>query len=405
MRPSSSWFPGGKLLPLAIALFPFYILPSGSLQPSHFAFLLLSLLTIGRYGIPRQGWILLLLLLAGYAFLVEIIAGRIADDFRYLIHPAFFLFNFLLIAGVYRVVLKHGTAPLRLGIFAAVLFAVISVYLSGVDLREMDESGRSTGTFNNPNQLGFFSVCTLSLTYLLYLEREIRFPTMLSLLAASIFLAIVSLSKAAIIANLAVLAFTLRPRTGGWMIALWIGLTLLGIIGVVYLASTGYFSEFLFYNRITNMAQEQDSSLAERGYFAFLEGNLFQFVFGMGSPEVYGIVGHEVHSTFASVWNTYGLVGLVLFLPIFVIWGTVLNRTYGLANTVALMGPAILYGITHNGTRFSIFWLLLAASMAMAKRKHFNFMTNVPRARLAKERGNALRAGVYPFGRPGRNEH
>ncbi|TDR34866.1 hypothetical protein [Aquamicrobium defluvii] len=398
MGSSPSWFPGGKLLLLAVALFPFYIFPSGSLQPSHFAFLLLSLVTIGRYGMPRQGWILLLLLFTGYAFLVEMIAGVIADNLRYLIHPAFFLFNFLLIAGVYRVVLQYGIAALRLGILAAALFAVISVYLSGVDLREMGEGGRPTGTFNNPNQLGFFSVCTLSLTYLLYLEKEIRLRTMLSLLATSLFLAIVSLSKAAIIANLAVLAFTLRPRRGGWMIALWIGLTVSGIVGVVYLASTGYFAGFLFYNRIINMGQEHDSSLVERGYLAFLEGNLFEIIFGMGSPEVHRIVGHEVHSTFASVWNTYGVVGFALFLPIFVIWGTLLNRTYGLANTIVLIGPAVLYGITHNGARFSIFWLLLAASMAMAKRKHFSFMTNMPHARPARGRGNLLRSGVRSFG-------
>lgn len=170
------------------------------------------------------------------------------------------------------------------------------------------------------------------------------------------------------------------------MAALWIGLTLAGIVGVAYLATTGYFAEFLFYNRITNMAQERDSSLVERGYLVFLEGNFFELIFGMGSPEVYQTVGHEVHSTFASVWNTYGIVGLAVFLPIFVIWGTALNRTYGLANTIVLVGPAILYGITHNGTRFSIFWLLLAASMAMAKRKHLSSLIEVRSAGPARER-------------------
>lgn len=368
MRLTVSRSPERVLLTLAIALFPFYIFPSGGIQPSHLAFLFLSFVAIHRYGIPKQGWMLLLVFLAAYSFLIEAIAGTIAGNPRHLINSAYFLFNYLLVVGVYQVVLRHGASTLKAGVLAATTFAVISVHLSGVDLREMGEGGRPTGTFNNPNQLGFFSVCILSLSYLLYLEKQISFPTMLGLLAASIFLAIASLSKAAMLANFAVLAFALRPGKGKTGVALWAALAIVGIGGVIYLLATGYFDQFLFYNRIANMAQEQDSSLVERGYIAFLEGNILQIIFGMGSPEVHRIVGHEVHSTFASVWNVYGIFGFVPVLLIFVIWGQTLNRTYGLAGTIALMGPAILYGITHNGIRFSIFWLLLAGSMAAAKR-------------------------------------
>jgi hypothetical protein len=234
----------------------------------------------------------------------------------------------------------------------------------------MGEVERSTGAFNNPNQLGYFSACLLSLSYLLYRYGEIRFLTALALFAASVFLAVVSLSKAAMIANFLVLVFTLRRQGGAQGTAVWIGLVIVVLGGAIFLFFNGYLDNFQFYDRIANMGSESDSSLEERGYFAFRDATTAQLIFGMGSPEVFRIVGHEVHSTFASILNYYGIVGFGLFTSIFVIWSRALYRAYGLAGAIALQGPAILYGITHNGTRFSIFWLLFSASLALAKREH-----------------------------------
>lgn len=360
--------PERLLLTLAISLFPFYVFPSGGLQPSHLAFLILSVPAIVRYGIPRQSWLFLFLILTIYSFLIESIAGIYAQDPRHIINSAFFLFNLILMIGVYWLILRYGASALRAGLFTAMIFAVISIYLNGIDFRGAGEGGRSTGTFNNPNQLGFFSACMLSLSYLIYLEGEIKFPTMLGLLAATVLLSIASLSKAAMLANLAVLAFTLKPGKGRVSIAAWILLGL-GAVGVAaHLLSSGYFEQFLFFDRIANMAQESDSSAGARGYFAFLESNLLQLIFGMGSPKAYAIVGHEVHSTLGSVWTTYGIFGFTILSSIFAIWGFTLYRTYGMIGVIVLMGPALLYGLTHNGTRFSIFWLLFAASMALAVR-------------------------------------
>lgn len=359
------------VLTLAIAMLPFYVFSSGGIQPTHIAFLLLTIITILHYGLPMTNWGWLLLLLSAYSFLIEAIYGAfsIYGDPSHLIIPAFFLFNFILSIGVYQVVLRKGTSVVWVGILAAAIFAVVSVYVSGVDLKELSDSGRSTGTFNNPNQLGYFSACLLSLSYLLYQHKSIRFLTLLGLLAASIFLAAASLSKAAIIANFLVLAFALRPKISGYAVTVWLGLAIALLIGMAYLLITGHFDDFLFYNRIVSMGSEQDSSLEARGYFAFLNGSLLQIIIGMGSSEVFWIVGHEVHSTFASIMNSYGIVGLALFLAIYVIWGRTLYRAYGFAGMIVIMGPATLYGITHNGTRFSIFWLLFSASMAMAVRE------------------------------------
>lgn len=371
MRSTGAWGLDDALLMIAIALFPFYVFPSGGVQPTHMTFMLLTAVALYRYGMPNKSWAWLILFMAIYSFFIELIYGvlSIYGDPRHLVTPAFFLFNFFLSISVYQVVLRKGASSLAIGIIIASVVAVISVYISGVDLQELSDSGRSTGTFNNPNQLGYFSVCLLSLAYLLYWHKAIRFLTMMGLFAASFFLAIASLSKAAMIANVLVVVFALRPQAKGYSAILWFGLAVVALGGGAYLLLSGSLDDYLFYRRIVNMGQEQDSSLADRGYFAFLDGSVIQIVIGMGSSEVFWIVGHEVHSTFASVVNSYGIIGFVAFASIFVIWERTLYKTYGIFGSIVITGPALLYGITHNGTRFSIFWLLLSASMGLAVRQ------------------------------------
>src|SRR5690606_30754675 len=86
----------------------------------------------------------------------------------------------------------------------------------------------------------------------------------------------------------------------------------------------------------------------------------------LGKQNINDIVGHEVHSTFASVLNDYGLIGFILLASAVVKWARALWRRFGLTGLFCLTAPSLLYGITHNGTRFTIFWLLFASSMAMA---------------------------------------
>jgi hypothetical protein len=362
--------PDRLLLTAAIALLPLYVFPPGNPQPSHLLFLLMSLVVWGRHGLPNESLLQLLAGLAVYSFAIELLAGAAAEDMRFLIKSTYFLFNLILVAGVYKVVQQNGVITLKTGILIAATFALISLYLNDVNLREIDDEGRDTATFNNPNQLGFFSVCILSMSYLLYIEKALRFTLLLALVAASTFMAIASLSKAAIIANLAVLLFTLRPRDGGSITKLSrIIIPIAAFSLAVYTMVTGLLQDFAFFERIINIFGEQDSSLAVRGYTVFLEGSALQIFFGLGSPEVYRILGREVHSTFADVWSTYGVPGAILILAIFVRWVATLYRNYGFHSTTVLVAPAILYGITHNGIRFSVFWLLVAGSMAAASRR------------------------------------
>lgn len=373
------------LLAIAISIFPIYVFQSGGVQPAHVIFLLFSFVFLLRFGFFCRGWVVCFIFFVFYVFFVESVYVSLGAHIVSLMNALYFLFNFIIVVSVYGFCFRRGPIGLKSGLLIAVGIEVVSVALSSVSLLDAS-SGRSVGTFNNPNQLGYFSVCVLSFSYLLYLHNKISYLLFLFFLFSSVFLSIASLSKAAMLANFFVVAFVLRPVNPGssanylmwkiYSIMFWVFL-LFGMTALFYWAYlSGYWDMLVFVKRISELGTESDSSLSSRGYFAFLDGNFFQIIFGLGEGYVQEIVGHEVHSTMASVFNKYGVFGFVVFLCIFLFWLVKLFRVYGFGKACCLGGPILLYGITHNGTRFTIFWVLFAASLAMADRALKDNMNN-----------------------------
>lgn len=348
-------------------MLPVYVFGSGGMQPAHMVLACFAGLTLLTRGIPVTHWSLSLLAIFLYSFAVESIYVIAGENPKTLINSIFFLYNFLLVCAVYQHVRHGGLAALVPGILIAAAIVLVTILITGVDLREMAETGRSTGTFNNPNQLGYFSVCLLSLGYLFYRHGMVSYWLAAGVFAVSLFLAISSLSKAAMIANFVVLMLALKPASSRNTLMVWSLGMLVGGALLFQMFLNGAFDEFLFMERLANMANENDGSLEARGYFALLEGNMLQMLFGLGAQGVDEIVGHEVHSTLGSVVNNYGPIGLLFFSIALVVWALRLWHAYGFVGLFCLAAPAILYGITHNGVRFTIFWLLFAASMAMAR--------------------------------------
>ena len=357
------------LLLLGVSMLPVYTFGSGGVQPAHLVLALFAGLTLIRQGIPLISWVLALFSIFLYSFVVDGVYVILGGEPWFMIHSIFFFYNFVLATAIYLYVRANGLSVIVPGIFIAAAIALVTILATGVDLREMGEGGRATGTFNNPNQLGYFSVCLLSLGYLFFRHRSISYWVAAGIFAVSLFLAISSLSKAAMAANFMVILLALKPVSSMNAMLRWIGGSLLGVCFVLYLYLNGAFDDYLFMQRFMDMADESDSSLESRGYFAFLDGNVLQMLVGLGAQGVDDVVGHEVHSTLGSVVNNYGFVGLILFGAALVVWAIRLWQVYGLVGLICLAGPAMIYGITHNGIRFTIFWLLFAASMAMASRR------------------------------------
>ncbi|WP_150909721.1 hypothetical protein [Marinobacter halotolerans] len=365
----------GWLLVIGVALLPVYVFDSGGIQPSHALLATFSVAVLCRKGVPSNSWAILLAAISVYSFFVESFYA-VFDGSNSIINGVYFFYNFILSCAVYTYCRDYGMSILVPGILISCAIVLGSTVASGVSLYSGD-AGRSTAVFNNPNQLGYFSVCLLSLGYLMYRNFIIRYFFAVAICFIALMLSIFSLSKAAMISNFLVIFIALKPaldpnkksfRAKLYVSFFWLIFVAFLLIAAIYFYVTGLAGDFAFVQRLQGMFSEADSSLLERGYLAFLDANAWAFVFGLGDSQASNIVGHEVHSTLASVLNNYGIVGFLIFGSALLLWAIKLHSIYGFWGMACIAGPAMLYGMTHNGTRFTIFWILFSASMSTVSR-------------------------------------
>ena len=155
--------------------------------------------------------------------------------------------------------------------------------------------------------------------------------------------------------------------TGARRRSLLIGSSLLALAIVVgfYFVQSGSLDEFKFIGRLRGIGQQDDDSLAVRGYSIFSDFGPLQTLIGFGANGAKEIVGHEVHSTLASFFASYGVIGGAAFLGFHFLWIRKLYVSDGRFAAMTIPLAPMLYGITHNGSRFTIYWILLALSFSM----------------------------------------
>lgn len=355
------------LLFLGVSLLPYYPLPSGLPQPSHIILGIFSVSTLVSHGLKNESWILLLAILTVYSFTREITGIVLGGDVLHLATSVFLAYNSIFVAAVYKHMTLHGGQGLAVPILIGSILALGGAMVGGVAF-DIDGAVRKIGTFNNPNQLGYYAVCLLSISYL-FVKCEI-FPLAigLSMYVASAVLAILSLSKAAMIACFVVIPFLLQPEKRPLLKFMWGSVVGFSVFILFYLTSAGFLDDLAFVSRLANFATESDSSLAVRGYFTLVEATPYAWIIGAGGSGVAEIRQHEVHSTLGSVFSLYGFIGLSIFGGIIFIWLRTVLKAFSVSGLFCIAGPVMLYGITHNGMRATMFWLLIALSVYMAKR-------------------------------------
>lgn len=356
---------------MGLALVPVYLWESGGMQVSH------VLLAVGFVAILALRGLRLdmpSILLTVLSLMMVLRDGYTAVHYASfeLVTPVFYgIFTWLAFVSLKTWLDDPRSVRfLWMGLVAAELIAVAGVYYFGYGATiGSDGAWRSVGTFNNPNQLGYFSVCMLSLVGLLYLRGVIGRLMLGGMLAGVVFLAIASLSKAAMLAcaaGVVAIAFSL-----GWKRSrVLIGLVMVGVLTVVLVSQydSGALGDYKFVKRLQDMGTQDDDSMAERGYSILMDAGASEFLVGFGSQRVKSIVGHEVHSTVASYFSNFGFLVGFLFVIFLLIWGRRLLYRDGFVGVMVAAFPPMLYGLTHNGSRFTIFWVLLALSLS--KRAH-----------------------------------
>ena len=285
-------------------------------------------------------------------------------NIKYLKQALFLIYNFALTISLLSFLnYQKQFKPILYGLVTAILLNlflyIFKFYQGGIPYR-------FTGFFNNPNQLGYYSICAFSLIYLFYRNSYIKYYHMIFLTIVLIFFSISTMSKASYISLIICAFFAIKPSNYKYS-KITEMIIILSIIFLVFLFFE-QISEMHLFKRTLNMFSESDSSLSHRGYTVLLEANPLQTIFGMGVKNVYKFHTYEIHSTFGMILTSFGFIGFLIFSTLMIFWILDIKNSYGLRGIICVCGPSLLYGLTHNGVRFTMFWIMFAVTISLSKK-------------------------------------
>ncbi len=365
------------ILYFGISLYPIYIFGSGTIQIGHFLLLIFSIIVLIKIGIPIDRYFYTFLIFLVYCYFVSIfyffydlyVFKEVKlyvfkhPSIKYLKGLLFLTYNFILTISIISFFNYQKKSNFVLYALATAIFIILYAALSNVLFSK--SAFRFAAYFNNPNQLGYFSICCFSLIYLFYRNLYISYILMITSLIILLIFSILTLSKAAYISLFLCIVFALKPFDVKYS-KIFETVFFLSSICVLIIFSQ-QIMDMWFFERILNITKESDSSLAHRGYNIFFESNSLQSLFGMGVKNMYDIHTYEIHSTFGMILTSYGLFGFLIFFALMLFWILDIKNSYGFRGVICVCAPSLLYGLTHNGIRFSMFWILFAISISLCR--------------------------------------
>ena len=273
-------------------------------------------------------------------------------DIPMLLYAAYYIFNLILFYVALSLYSKHRDHFLWItviGLLISLLLQCACVILLSTD------SERASAGFDNPNALGYFGL--LAASSIFALSPKLRIPLGLYLIAtaASFYLVVRSVSKAAMVSLLVVfiIGFWKKPFVAFLLVIC--SMAIIHLRGIDLMESIPQLDAAR--TRLEKTGRERDDSMAGRGYDRIFRHPQY-LIFGAGEGGPYRFESKhygEIHSTLGTLFFCYGVVGLGIFLYLMY----KLLRTIPLYSFLFMAAP-MLYGLTHQGLRFSLFWLFLA---------------------------------------------
>ena len=333
-----------------LVLFPIYLFRSGLPQLSSGIMAMLMTVTLLRGRRPPASSLAPALGLAAFAWytaLVSLVWTMIVGDLQIARYPLFYIYNTLVVLCFLMMYGEAGRPLLRVTMIA-VAWSLLFQVAAGVLL---PGGGREKATFNNPNQLGYYAL--LCGCILLVGSRHIKInrALLLSAYLAVFVLAAMSLSKAAIVASVVLFVIATEKRPA-------VVVALLGL--VLALTMWADYSTDMVDRVVDRFSQRgSDDNMEARGYSRILEHPQY-LIFGAAEGANYRYsTGKELHSTIGTVLYSYGAVGTVLFAVAVFLMGRMTGW-----RRLSYLVPVFAYGLTHQGLRFTMFWVLLAFIIA-----------------------------------------
>jgi hypothetical protein len=358
-----------------ILLAPIYIFGSGLPQPADYIIALIgpltSILYLFNQKIIFNRVFTCLMLVATLFCAINVINYYYYREMLFLYAGAYYVFNAIVFCAT-AILFKNSPEKManlaRKIILVTIFYQIFHIFLLEGNVT------RQEGTFNNPNQLGYWSL--LSTCYLLILHYGRRMPwiDIVAILMCTYFIT-ESLSRAALISHvLLIMAFMMGPYTTHFSkLFLVFSVLLFSLIQVVFLNNDGFVLEKLeIVTRVSDRIesiQTEDGVVEERGYERLF--NFPQYIlYGSGEGAHWRFnaktapqhQGAELHSGLATILISYGIFGFILFAT-FVY--TIFQRVPLLLwlTLVAVMG----YGLTHQHIRFTGFWVYLGLIYSVSR--------------------------------------
>lgn len=221
--------------------------------------------------------------------------------------------------------------------------------------------GRYSGTFNNPNQLGYYAILVTALILITITKSEkVSLKPFIGILISFI-LVIVSLSNAAIISwSIMLFCYVFFEKSNKkFRKKLFIISLITLIIGYFIYINFGIIQNNALYEALVGRLSTTQNKIEAvgdvRGYNRIL-GYPEYWLLGAGEGAYFRFEGNlELHSTLGNIQISYGIIGTIIFLRLLYVCLKNIKFRYWY-----IILAVMVYGMTHNGIRDSIFWILLA---------------------------------------------
>ncbi|MDB4224156.1 hypothetical protein N9850_10325 [Granulosicoccus sp.] len=355
------------LMMLTFFSYPYYLFPSGGFQPA--TGIIVCIFVTLLFTAPKQfKFSLSMKILICYT-----IYAAAVNTFWYfntynesllehLYITIFGTFIFVTLGNVFNH-FTRSDAKMFIGVIAITLATQAALLTFGL-VKDVG-GGRQIIWFNNPNQLGYFCVLSATLaivTSYYYKIKSLIIPIVI--IGIGIFLTAFTLSRAALGALLLFIPIILFLSTNLSIFKKIVMVAILSISSVfvtdLYLQSETYAA---LERRIERSQDRATETTAEVRHFdrIWLYPDYLGFGAGKGAYERFG-KPQEIHNLFLSVFFSYGVIGILLYLAF---WLKIIPNL----QVLIYMAPVLVYNMTHNGGRVIVFWFTLALIASAATRK------------------------------------
>ncbi|KKO20946.1 MAG: hypothetical protein L3J18_08340 [Candidatus Brocadia sp.] len=369
---------------LTFAMLPIYLLPSGGFQFVDVIIILLSLATliavnvseiqIGIYligpFIPFVSWAVIV---NSYYSMETISKG---GYFLTLIQLIFGFYIVFLFSIVFNRIFSNPKGVFYL--YWSLLVSCITPWL----IEAKGGTVRNALSFNNPNQLAYYAILIISMLILInYANTETRnkkamywILNIIILIFSNVFV-MVSVSRAGLAVIILLDIYLFYKLLGKYKKSFFVPVTMLVVTSIVIMQSDAVFNmkslndptqtqyTQLMTKRFTNY--DIKASLYKRILGHVKEQNKFEVILGRGGDKGrFGEIsvgdsttGQEAHNIITEIFDSYGMIGIVLFLGgsifFFIRLG---NFPYKWFFFMSLL----LFNMLHNGIRFRCMWVSIA---------------------------------------------